>query len=160
MEAHTATHTPPRLDLAAVLRALSRPLARHGRTPAALAPCSRHLARAQLAHAPPVSMLSQSGAYSAAAPLSLVSAGRSGRGGCPALRLGGGLEQGKGERGGGVERSSTAGSGGVLWQCTKACRLGRRARVLQRNRPSTRRAHGATLSEREFTELRQSRRIL
>ena len=54
----------------------------------------------------------------------MVSAGRSGAGRLPSSALGGGLAQGKGERGGGVERPSAAGSGGVLWRCTKASRWG------------------------------------
>jgi len=48
--------------LAAAQRALPRPLTRGGRTPAALASCSRHLARAQLAHTAPASMLSRDAA--------------------------------------------------------------------------------------------------
>ena len=62
MEAHTEANMLFHWGLAAAQRALPRPLTRGGRTPAALASCSRHLARAQLAHATPASMLSRDAA--------------------------------------------------------------------------------------------------
>ena len=64
--------------LAIAQRALLRPGSCGGSSASSLIPCSRHLARAQLAHAPPASMMSRFGSYSAAAPCSLVPEGRSG----------------------------------------------------------------------------------